>query len=58
MLAIGTRGILIAHELKEDNTWNWATAINSLGVNASEVVTGNLMADLIKSGILSDIDGT
>ena len=57
-LAIGTKGILIAHELKEDNTWNWATAINSLGVNASEVVTGNLMADIIKSGILSDIDGT
>ena len=57
-LAIGTSGILIAHELKEDNTWNWATAINSLGVNASEVVTGTLWADIIKAGTLSDVNNT
>ncbi|MBP3916368.1 prophage endopeptidase tail family protein [Clostridium sp.] len=57
-LAIGTSGILIAHELKEDNTWNWATAINSLGVNASQVVTGTLWANLIKAGILSDVNNT
>ena len=56
-LAIGTRGILIAHELKEDNTWNWTTAIDSNGINASNVVTGTLLADVIKAGVLSDIQG-
>ena len=57
ILAIGTRGILIAHELNEDNTWNWTTAIDSQGINASNVTTGTLLADIIKAGTLSDING-
>ena len=57
-LAIGTSGILISSELDIDNTWKWSTAINSQGVNASEVVTGTLWAEIIKAGVLSDVEGT
>lgn len=57
-LAIGTSGILISSELDVDNTWKWSTAINSQGVNASEVVTGTLWAEIIKAGVLSDVEGT
>ena len=57
-LAIGTSGILISRELDVDNTWKWSTAINSQGVNASEVVTGTLWAEIIKAGVLSDVEGT
>ena len=56
MLAIGSRGILIADSLNPDNSWNWRTAISAKGLSTELVSTIQLVAEQITAGTLSSAD--
>ncbi|MGM9544759.1 MAG: tail fiber domain-containing protein [Romboutsia timonensis] len=58
MLAIGSRGILIADELNPDNSWNWKTAISAKGLSTELVSTIQLVAEQIIAGTLASADNS
>ena len=58
MLAIGSRGILIADSLNPDNSWNWKTAISAKGLSTELVSTIQLVAEQIIAGTLSSVDNS
>lgn len=58
MLAIGSRGILIADSLNPDNSWNWKTAISAKGLSTELVSTIQLVAEQIVAGTLSSVDNS
>ena len=58
-LCIGTQGIQISKQRTPEGTdWVWTTAINFQAVNASVILTGELWANLIKTGRIESKDGT
>lgn len=58
-LCIGTQGIQISKQRTPEGTdWVWTTAINFQAVNASAILTGELWANLIKTGRIESQDGS
>ncbi|MEG1495278.1 MAG: phage tail protein [Bacilli bacterium] len=56
--AIGTKGFMIAEELKADGTWNWRTFGTAKGFVADLIIAGTMLADRIRGGILESMDGS
>lgn len=52
-MAIGTKGFMISGEFNVDkNDWNWRTFGTGQGFNADLIVSGTILANLIKAGII------
>lgn len=52
-MAIGTQGFMISKTKDEDGNWIWSTFGTAKGFNASLLVVGEILADLIKGGTLT-----
>ena len=57
-MAVGTKGFMIADELKADGSWNWKTFGTAKGFFADLIVAGTMLADRIRGGVLESIDGS
>lgn len=52
-MAIGTQGFMISKTKDEDGNWIWSTFGTAAGFNASMLVVGTILANLIKGGTLT-----
>lgn len=52
-MAIGTQGFMISNTKDEDGNWIWSTFGTAAGFNASMLVVGEILANLIKGGTLT-----
>jgi hypothetical protein len=52
-MAIGTQGFMISKTKDEDGNWIWSTFGTAAGFNASMLVVGEILANLIKGGTLT-----
>lgn len=52
-MAIGTQGFMISDTKDEAGNWIWSTFGTAKGFNASLLVVGEILADLIKGGTLT-----
>lgn len=52
-MAIGTQGFMISDTKDESGNWIWSTFGTAKGFNASLLVVGEILADLIKGGTLT-----
>lgn len=57
-MAVGTKGFMIADELKADGSWNWKTFGTAKGFFADLIVAGTMLADRIRGGVLESLDGS
>lgn len=57
-VAIGTQGLMLADKFKPNTQdWDFRTFITGSGAVADYIVTGTLLADLIKAGLLESVNG-
>lgn len=56
-MALGTQGFMISDELDSEGQWIWKTFGNGKGFTADLIVAGTLLANMIKGGTLSSING-
>lgn len=58
-MCFGSMGFMIASEMLPDNSdWNWRTFGTGKGFFADLIVSGTMLADRIRGGVLESIDGS